>query len=68
MNEKLAGKIAIYLVEDKEDRLTYVKVEYFIEMLLSELQKFIIIFVLFWVLGYVKNILTIFLVILLNVI
>lgn len=65
MNEKLAGKIAIYLVEDKEDRLTYVKVEYFIEMLLSELEKFIIIFVLFWVLGYVKNILTIFLVILL---
>ena len=61
MNEKLADKMAGYLLENQDERLTYVKVTYFIEMLLSEFEKLIIIFFLFWLCGYAGNILIVFL-------
>lgn len=51
MNKKIAEKIAGYLTEENEE-VTYVKIVYYLETLLGELEKSIIIILLFSCIGY----------------
>lgn len=58
MNSKVAGKIAKYLLEEDEG-YDYIKVKFFLESILGEAEKFILLLIIFGIFGYIADILLI---------
>ncbi|MBQ3543919.1 MAG: accessory gene regulator B family protein [Lachnospiraceae bacterium] len=63
MNERIAEVITNKLLYDlKEERLTYIKISFYIETIISEIEKTILLIILFGIIGEIKSFVLIYMI------
>lgn len=63
MNEKIAEVITNKLLYDlKEERLTYIKISFYLETIISEIEKTILLIILFGIIGEIKSFVLIYMI------